>query len=121
MLSMMMQTRDGPTIAQRTQALAHSLEGLRTRFKDGIARIVGSSAAQAVRDFMRRLLGVPILDEEDDHERQDALWSDDHGMEDEDRYPASMERLPDRSAPLGWLVGLLAALVPLAAWLLSLA
>jgi hypothetical protein len=121
----MMMPRDGPTLSERAEALLDGLEGLRGQFKDGIARVVGGSVAQAVRDWVRSLLGggraTRDVCEMDDEGRPGwgGLWGEDEAEEEPMVGARGMGLAVDAWVPQ-WLGWCLVALAPIAAWLVSL-
>jgi hypothetical protein len=111
--------------AWRPVGLIEALEGLRLRFKDAVARLLGGGAARAVRGIAAALLGLPP---EEDALRDDP-WAGHsghgHGGWDEDDEMGGEAALawaaPEAGGLRHWLSGwaswLLAALEPLARWL----
>ncbi len=117
--------RAAPTVASRLELLVEGLGGLRERFKDAVARLVGRSAADAASDLVRLLLGLSpaneIADPYDDRYRadreQDPWYDDDQG----DMPYAPTARPTDAGGLplpgfLGWVLALLPWLAPLASW-----
>ena len=112
------------SLANRLRSLNDSLQGLAARLKDTIAEAVGSTISQAIRDFVRRLLGNQNrrsqeetdsyrrfhdspdrsrhrFDEDRDwHEREEDPWSDEEKQEwtapsRPESSPRSSQRVPD--------------------------
>jgi hypothetical protein len=128
------------TITQRLDRLKESLQALGSRLKTSIATVIGSTIADAIRDAVKRLLGVeeePALEDDgyrynapsrwddrnsssrwDDRNSPDRYWNDDSGWGDQDDFDTpSQTPAAAHEAPKRWRNALTSSLQTALWWL----